>query len=443
MLGLRSTGRSIATSVLGGLLGGMAGAATAVLVTELIKRILAVVSSQAIWGLIVVPLVGLAIAVLVLQGYGHGACRPWPRSGSPAPSRTLVAELEEPRDVIRADLTADVLATAGEEERFPWRLAPVRAVAIVATVGLGAPMGTESPAAHLGVAAGVCLADRGRWWRRLTRPAAVVGPRVAALVGIPLVGTAFMLELGRRRNVPLSVERVTAALMGGLVGWAINDAFNLDLIRLNVPAVAPGDLLTALATALVAGASAGTIASLTGAAIYRARGWQAFPGLPARSGGLAVAAATIAIATIATPSAAVGPGAGAAAWAGTTDAAALTLLAVALLRAAATTAAVVAGGCGGVFVPFLAIGDIAGRAFAPAFGVPSDLAGAAGAAGGIAGGYRLPFTAATLVLGLGGPYTATLTCLATVGIATIAGVGAAVALDRLTSLRPAATARQC
>jgi chloride channel protein, CIC family len=115
------------------------------------------------------------------------------------------------------------------------------------------------------------------------------------------------------------------------------------------------------------------------------------------------------------------------------------LLAVALLRAAATTAAVVAGGCGGLFVPFLAIGDIAGRAFAPAFGVPSNLAGSAGAAGGIAGGYRLPFTAATLVLGLGGPYTAMLTCLATVGVATIAGVGAALALDRLTSLRPAAT----
>ena len=447
MLGRRSTGRSIATSVLGGLLGGMAGAATAVLVTELIKRILAVVSSQDIWGLIVVPLVGLAIAVLVLQGYGHGKALQTlaPEPARPRPRGRWSLNWKNPRDVIRADLTADVLATAGEEERFPWRLAPVRAVAIVATVGLGAPMGTESPAAHLGVAAGVCLADRGRWWRRLTRPAAVGGGAagVAALVGIPLVGTAFMLELGRRRNVPLSAERVTAALLGGLVGWAINDAFNLNLIRLNVPQVAPGDLLTALAAALVAGASAGTITSLTGAAIYRARGWQASPGFRLVAGGLAVAAATIAIATIATPSAAVGPGAGAAAWAETTDAASFTLLAVALLRAAATTAAVVAGGCGGLFVPFLAIGDIAGRAFAPAFGVPSNLAGSAGAAGGIAGGYRLPFTAATLVLGLGGPYTATLTCLATVGVATIAGVGAARALDWLTSLRPAATTRQC
>jgi CIC family chloride channel protein len=99
---------------------------------------------------------------------------------------------------------------------------------------------------------------------------------------------------------------------------------------------------------------------------------------------------------------------------------------------------VVAGGCGGALVPFLAIGDLSGRAFALVFGVPSDLAGSAGAAGGIAGGYRLPFTAAMMVLDLGGPYMATLTRLATVGVATIAGVGAALALDRLTSLRPAA-----
>jgi H+/Cl- antiporter ClcA len=426
------------------MLGGLAGAAAAVLVTVLIKRLLAVVSSQDIWGLIVMPLVGLAIAVLVLQGYGHGKALQTliPEPARLRPRGRWALRWKNPRDVIRADLTAEVLATAGEEEQFPWRLAPLRAIAIVATVGLGAPMGTESPAAYLGVAAGVSLADRGRWWRRLTRPAAVGGGAagVAAMVGIPLVGTVFMLELGRRRNAPFSAGRVTAALMGGLVGWAINGAFHLDLIRLNVPKVAPGDLLTALVTAFVVGAIAGMITSLTGAAIYRARGWQAFPGFRLVAGGLAVAAATLAIAALATPSAAVGPGAGAAAWAETTDAAALTLLAVALLRAAATTAAVVAGGCGGLFVPFLAIGDIAGRAFAPAFGVPSDLAGAAGAAGGIAGGYRLPFTAATLVLGLGGPFTATLTCLATVGVATIAGVGTAVALDRLTSPCPAVPA---
>jgi H+/Cl- antiporter ClcA len=427
-------------SACGGLVGGLAGAATAVIVTEMIKRILAIVSRQDIGGLVVLPLVGLMLAVAILQGYHRGEALQTlsQESSRPRSRRRWSLDAMSPRDVIRADLTADVLATAGEEERFPWRLAPIRALAIVATVGLGAPMGTESPAAHLGVSAGVWLADRGRWWRRLARPAGVGGGAagVSALVGIPLVGTAFILELGRRRRVPLSAERVTAALMGGIVGWVINVAFDLNLIRLNVPETAPGDLLAALGTALLAGVLAGTITSLTGIAIYWARGWQQnFPIVRLVLGGAVVATTTIVVATLAVPPAAVGPGAAAAVWAEVTDAGAFTLVAVAVLRAVGTTAAVVAGGCGGVFVPFLAIGDIAGRAFAPAFGVPSDLAGAAGAAGGIAGGYRLPFTAAMLVLGLGGPYAATITCLATVGVATMAGVGAALAVDRLASLR--------
>jgi H+/Cl- antiporter ClcA len=49
--------------------------------------------------------------------------------------------------------------------------------------------------------------------------------------------------------------------------------------------------------------------------------------------------------------------------------------------------------------------------------VPSDLAGAAGAAGGISGGYHLPFTAVAIVLGQGGPWLAMLTCLATAVVA--------------------------
>lgn len=434
----------VGRNALGGVLGGLVGATTAVLVTELIKSLLAIFAGQDTWVLIVVPLVGLALAVVVLNGYHRGEAL-----------QTLLREPQEhveqggwrgrlrpsQRDVIRADLTADVLATAGQEERFPWRLAPPRIVAIISTVGLGAPMGTESPAAHMGVAAGAFLGDRARRFSWLARPAAVGGGAagVAALIGNPIVGTAFILELGRRRNAPLSVERVTAALGGGLVGFAINVGFDLDLIRLNVPEVAPDDLLHGLVAALLVGIVAGTVASLTGSAIYRARGWQASPVFRLATGGLAVALAAIAIAAIATPAAAFGPGAGAAAWADTTNAAAFTLLGVALLRAAATTAAVAAGGCGGVFVPFLAIGDVAGRAFAPVFGVPSDLAGAAGAAGGIAGGYRLPFTAAAMVLGLGGPYTATLTCLATVAVATAAGFGAGLVLDRIAERRsPAA-----
>ncbi|HYN31216.1 MAG TPA: chloride channel protein, partial [Ilumatobacteraceae bacterium] len=273
------------------------------------------------------------------------------------------------------------------------------------------------------------------------RPAAIGGgaAAVAALMGIPLVGTAFMLELGRRRSVPLSAERVTAALIGGLVGWMFNAVFGLDLIRLVVPMVPPADLGDAIAAALLIGALAGGITSLTGAAIYKARGWQAGTSARLIIGALAMFAVAATIAIVATPSAAIGPGGAAIVWAETNDATWYALLAVALLRAMATVAAVVAGGCGGVFVPFLAIGDIAGRVFAPAFGVPADLAGAAGAAAGISGGYHLPVTAIMMVIGVGGPYLATLTCLATVIVAAFAGIAADRLLGLALSRRPTAT----
>jgi H+/Cl- antiporter ClcA len=253
-------------------------------------------------------------------------------------------------------------------------------------------------------------------------------------MGIALVGAAYMLELGRRHRAPLSAERVIAALIGGFVGWGTNIAFRLNLIRLIVPKEPPANFSQGVKTALFIGAISGAITALAGASIYRAKKWQASPGVRLGLGGLAAVVTAVVLSLIAAPSAAVGPGGGAILWAENVNALPPMLLAVALLRATATTAAVAAGGCGGVFVPFLAIGDIAGRVFAPGLDVGNDLAGAAGAAGGIAGGYRLPFTAIAMSLGVGGPRLATLTCLVTIVVASAAGAGAGAVVDRVTGL---------
>ncbi|AFZ35225.1 Cl- channel voltage-gated family protein [Stanieria cyanosphaera PCC 7437] len=449
---------SLLTSVggwtIGGLLGGLVGSLAAVLLTESIKRSLDAVSRlDTVW-LLLLPLLGVTLAVLVLHGLGKGKAvqvlvspkAALPLRRLPPPTwysfpHDVMRRLPPPtwysfpHDVARADLSADVVATAGAEERFPWNLAPLRALAILSTVGLGATMGTESPAAHIGVATGVWLGSTNPALRRLVRPMAVGGGAagVAALMGIPLVGSFFMFELSQRRKVPIAPKRVAAMLAGGLVGWGVNVAFRLDLIRLVVPKVSPADFWDGVAAALFIGALAGAITALTGEAIYWARGLPTKPVIRLLIGGMVMLSLAMVIGLIATPTAAFGPGGAAIIWAETVQTSPYQLLAVALLRAASTTAAVVAGGCGGVFVPFLAIGDLSGRVFATAFGIPADLAGAAGAAAGITGGYRLPFTAVAMVLGIGGPSTAKLTCLATVVVAALSGLVTTRAVNTLSS----------
>jgi chloride channel protein, CIC family len=422
----------------GGLLGGLIGSLAAVLLTELIKLFLDITSGLGTIWLRLLPLVGVSLSVLVLFGLGKGqpvqtlAPREATSSGRWG---SLMSWYSFPRDIARADLTGDIVRASGEEERFPWNLAPLRALAILSTVGLGTAMGTESPAAHIGVATGTWLGSTFPSLRQLVRPLAIGGgaAAVSALMGIPLVGSFFMVELSQRRQVPITPERVAAMLAGGVVGWGINVAFKLQLIRLVVPRVPPDDFWEGVAAALFIGAIAGTITALTGEAIYWARGLRNRPAIRLLIGGLAMLFLAILIGWVATPAAAFGPGGAAIVWAETVATTPYHLLAVALLRAAATTAAVLAGGCGGVFVPFLAIGDLSGRVFATAFGVAGDLAGAAGAAAGIAGGYRLPLTAIAMVLGVGGPQGAQLTCLATVIVGALAGLVTARAANQLSS----------
>lgn len=420
--------RAAGCGVAGGLLGGVVAAVFVVGVTTLIKANLDWIMRQGGGLMVAAPFVGILVAVVVLHLVAHGRAVQQ-LSGDPAPPRSFTAWLRFPANAVRADLTADVVNTAGAEERFPWRLAPIRAVAIMATVGMGAPMGTESPAAHLGVAAGSAVGER---WRSLARSAGIGGGAagVAALMGLPLVGAAFILELGRRNGAPLSLPRIVAASSGALVGWGVNAALDLNLIRLIVPHIAAGDLPRALATAALVGALSGAIGSVTGTAIYRARGWSAGPVVKFLVGAVTLGLCLVAISKLASLAAAIGPGATAVSWAEVASASSWTLLTVVGLRAVATTAAVLAGGCGGLFVPLLAIGDLTGRALAPVLGVPSDLAAAAGAAGSIAGGYRLPLTAIAMVLTIGGPVPARLTCVAAVLFATGSGILAAYLLDR-------------
>src|SRR5262249_42002717 len=295
-------------STFGGVLGGLIAALLVVGFTELLKTMLAEVSRQSTWLLVLVPLLGLTLSVLVLYRFGLSS-----EERSSHRPRWAAMWRSFPPGAARSHLTDDMVSSAGVEERFPWRLVPIRLLAICATVGLGGAMGTEAPAAYLGVATGAALGTR---WRRLLRPAAVGGGAagVAVLMGIPLVGTAYILELGRRHHAPLNVERVTAALAGGFVGWGLNISLGVDLIRLVVPREPPHSFYQGLITALLIGGLSGSITSLSGAAIYRAKAWQASPIVRLVIGGLALGAAAVMLSLIASPEAAIGPGGGAISW---------------------------------------------------------------------------------------------------------------------------------
>ena len=417
----------VATATIGSAFGGLVGGAVVIAITLALKSGIDFVAAQSTLVIIAAPLVGVAIAVLVLQGIGRAA------ESRPRGWREWITF--HPNDV-RADITGDIAHTAGREEQFPWRLAPIRFIAVFATVGSGAAMGTEAPAVYFGEAAGVWAGNYPRW-RRFMRPAALGGGAagVAALMGIPLVGAAYILELGLKQKAPLTIERCIAAVVGGIIGWALDVIFNLSLIRLVVPKVAPEDAMHAIVTSVVVGLVAGVVSALAGHAIHRGKVWRASPLVRLALGGLAMTAGALAVVYVALPGAASGPGGGAIVWAEQDTAAASSLLAIALLRAAMTTATAAAGGCGGIFVPLLAIGDLAARSVAPAVGISHDLAGAAGAATGIASGYRLPFTAVAMVLGYGGPQLATLTCLATVAISFFAGQGVDTLMTKISRVR--------
>lgn len=414
----------------GALIGGTLGAVFVVAVTATIKFLLGVVSQQESWVTLAAPFLGIAGSAALLYFFAQGRAQQQVVEADTAP-QNFMAWLRAPSNALRADLTGDVVRSAGREEQFPWRLAPLRALAIIFTVGSGAPMGTESPAAHLGVAAGSSVGGLKGRLADLVRPAAISGGAagIAVLMGLPIVAIVFMLELGHRNRAPLSPHRLLAAGIGATIGWAINAGFELNFIRLITPLTGPESFARAVGLAVLVGLVSGALSSAMGAGIYRARRWSSRPLVKVALGGLVLLACILVIRLLATPDAALGPGGGAISWAEGVQASMWVLLLVAVLRAVATTATVAAGGTGGLFVPLLAIGDLVGRALAPVVGAGATLAASAGAAGAIAGGYRLPLTAIALIVNLGGPPGAVITSIATVGVAVAASIFVGYLLD--------------
>lgn len=141
------------TWTVGGLLGGLVGSLTAVMLTQAIKQILDFVSGLGTLWWLLLPLLDVTLAVLILFGLGRGASVqtlvPQDVSLDQQPQQTWYLF---PHDVARADLTGDVVNTAGAEETFPWERAPLRALAILSTrrrLWQGGGGGVLLPSTHI------------------------------------------------------------------------------------------------------------------------------------------------------------------------------------------------------------------------------------------------------------------------------------------------------
>ena len=269
-------------------------------------------------------------------------------------------------EAIRAASTADIVRTAGEEDASPWRLAPIRARRdhrhgrARRADGRGVAGG-----GHLGVATGTAVTDHGRW-RRIDRPArgAAVPRGSPRFIGLPLDRRRVHDRAGPSdADVPVTLRRAGTACIGTLVGWGVNSPVRS---RSDPPRRPPGR--PGVGRALVDRGARG--ARCRGAcSVHRVFIGRAGAGRVGRTARRPAAWSSSMHGGRSSPS--PGPrrrsAPGGRGEFGEHDHRRVVdaFFLVAVLRATATVGAVRGRWLGGVYVPFLAIGDLTGRVVAP------------------------------------------------------------------------------
>lgn len=324
----------------------------------------------------IAPGVGLLISAAVLRWGGLGA--------SPATLEDYVWSASEPDDVL---------------DPYP---APARTACVVATVGSGGAMGLEGPALYLGGAVGVAFSRFLAVLRIDPASAMVAGGAagVAALLRQPAFAAFFAVEVPFRAG--LDLRRLPVALAGALAGFVtfgialpdVDGMFTFGTVELDA---------TVLGVALVAGVAGGLIARLFGPVVLGAKqiaaavvGQVRLPVTVAL-----LAAVCLICEAVADLRATLGPGTFAMSWMLTPGVELRLVVIVLLLRIAASGLTVVGGGCGGLVLPLLVCGAMAGRLAAEAVDDRYVLLGAAcGGAAAVAAGYRVPLASVALMTGL-------------------------------------------
>jgi CIC family chloride channel protein len=332
-------------------------------------------SELPLWVVALAPLLGLTVSALALHWIG--------RDTSPA--------------------TADeyLLAFHRPAHRLGLRALVARMVAGMATLASGAPMGLEGPSIYLGAGLGDVLQQRlprlfpMRARRILLVAGAAAG--VAAIFRAPATGAVFALEVPYQDD--LARHMLGPALVAAAAGYLSFVAVHGTAPMLSVAGFPPfsfKDLAAAVVLGLIAGA---------GARLF-AHGLRSAKGVAARVSPLIrVPAASAALALcfviarlLSGESLTTGPGYDTMRWALDPSRSAWLIAAILVLRCVATSTAVAGGGVGGLFIPLVVAGALAGRVVGGAVNaLDTSLFTVVGAAAFLGAGYRVPLAAVVFV----------------------------------------------
>jgi chloride channel protein, CIC family len=369
----RLVGRLRGVVVWSALVGVLTGLAVTAFEHVVVDEALPHVLSLPIGVVAVLPLLGLAVATVLLRLGGRGA--------TPA--------------------TADAYLQAfhGRDVDLGWRASVARMLASVATIGSGGTMGLEGPSQYVGAAIGneVDRRGAGRWGadrRSLLVAGAAAG--VGAIFKAPATGAVFAIEspyqddLARRTLLP--------ALVGSATGYLVLVAFDGTtplFAGRGSPPFSGIDLLGAVAIGVLAGLGARLFAALLRAAKRFAARVPAVPRVLV--GGVAVGGLFLGGRALTGKSFVLGPGYDAVRWAITTHPGLAVLLGVLALRCLATGSTVAGGGAGGLFIPLVVAGALLGEGVHDVVGGAATLFPIVGVAAFLGAGYRVPLAAVMFI----------------------------------------------
>jgi CIC family chloride channel protein len=360
------------------LLAAIVGAATGLGVAgfdSVVARSVEWVDRLPLWVAALLPLVGLSVAAVSLRWIGPSA--------SPA--------------------TADeyLLAFHDRDHNLTLRPLVARVVAGVATLGSGAPMGLEGPSLYMGSSFGDIIQRRlpraftPQRRRLLLVAGAAAG--VAAIFKAPATGAVFALEVPYQDD--LARGMLLPALVASATGYLTFVAIHGTAALLTVTGTPPftfKDLAAAAALGGAAGVGARVFAWMlrTGKRIAAdVSVWVRVPAAGVSLAGIFCLARLVSGENLTT-----GPGYATIAWAVDPTRGLWIIAAILILRCVATSATVAGGGVGGLFIPLVVAGALAGRIVGGlANALDTTLFTVVGAAAFLGAGYRVPLAAVVFV----------------------------------------------